>query len=234
MNDKIEIFTDGARFHESLANKWSNCYESGGFRRRIMFFDSLLKKTVRPNDLWLDAGCGTGSLSRLIRLFGANVVAVDGSPTMIENAKKESIGDLGERITYKLVDTIETLDFESCSFDKILCSSVIEYIDDPEKAICELFRVIRPDGILIVSVPNRFSLIRLAQKFIRNIFQISGKDYYQYLSFSKNVYYLADIKRLLNKVGFVMETVKFFDPILPNFMSLLYFGSLFIIIARMP
>lgn len=235
MDEKIKILAEGARFHESLASNWSACYESGGFRRRITFFESLLKKFAQPDDLWLDAGCGSGRLSRLIGLLGAHVFAVDGSPRMIENAKKESI-DLCEsgRITYKLVGTIEILDFESCSFDKILCSSVIEYVENPEKAIGELFRVIRPDGILIVSVPNRLSLIRLAQQLIRNVSQIFGKNYYQYLSVSKNVYCLVDIRRLLEKIGFVVEMVEYFDPILPAFFSRLSLGSLFIIIARRP
>ena len=233
MNKTINKLTNGASFHESLADKWSACYESGGFRRRIAHFDYLLRTIVQPGDLWLDAGCGSGNLARLIALHGAKVIAVDASPKMIENAKYESI-DFRSSVTYMLLDTIEVLDFESCYFDKILCSSVIEYVEDPERSLGELFRVIRPDGILVISVPNRFSVIRLAQKIVRILSQIFGRNYYQYLSVSKNDYCFADIQRLLREIGFLVEKVEFFDPILPAVISRLSLGSLFIIIARKP
>ena len=233
MNSKqnINSITNGAEFHESLANNWSASYESGGFRRRIVFFESLLKRIVCPDDLWLDAGCGSGRLARLIGQLGAEVVAVDGSPAMIECARNES-NDMSDRITYTLVGTIETLDFQSSSFGHVLCSSVIEYVEEPEIALGELFRVIRPSGLLILSVPNRFSVIRLVQKLLRRAYKVFEKDVYSYLSVSKNEYSSAEILSLLNKVGFVMEDVQIFDPILPAFTSKLSLGSLFVITVR--
>lgn len=230
---KAESITKGARFHESLASNWSIAYESGGFKRRIIFFEYLLTKIVLPDSLWLDAGCGSGRLSRVIKLLGGQVVAVDGSPKMIEYAQKESM-DFGDSINYKLVNTIEVMDFQPNSFDNVLCSSVIEYIDQPEKALCEFFRIIRSDGLLLVSVPNRFSLIRLTQKGVRILFKLFGKDIYQYLLFSKNDYSLAEIRSLLNQTGFVIERVELFDPILPACFSRFFVGSLFVITARKP
>ncbi len=225
--------SQGSRFHDSLAKNWNDKYDSGGFKDRIIFFELLLQNFIRTADLWLDAGCGTGTLSRMMCLKGVQVIAVDGSPKMIECAKNESIA-LSGNITYKLVDTIETLDFQSSSFDHALCSSVIEYVENPEQALCELFRVIRPSGILIVSVPNRLSIIRLVQKLLRIACKVFGKDAYPYLSVSKNEYSSAEIKSLLNKVGFVVEDVQIFDPILPAFTSKLYLGSLFVITVRKP
>jgi len=230
---KAEAITEGVRFHEPLANNWSASYETGGFRRRIVFFESLLKKYVRAGDIWLDAGCGSGRLSRVIRLLGAQVVAVDGSPRMIETAKNESIG-LDDNMTYTHMDTIEVLDFQSDSFDSALCSSVIEYVEQPEKAIYELFRVIRPSGILLISVPNRFSPIRLAQKLARKVCKVFGKDVFQYISVSKHAYSSDEIRRLLQKIGFVVDRVEFFDPILPDFMYSCSLGSLFVITAHKP
>jgi 2-polyprenyl-6-hydroxyphenyl methylase/3-demethylubiquinone-9 3-methyltransferase len=132
------------------------------------------------------------------------------------------------------VDTIETLDFQSSSFDNALCSSVIEYVENPEQALCELFRVIRSDGLLVLSVPNRLSIIRLVQKYLRRACKVFGKDAYLYLSVSKNDYSSADILSLLNRVGFVVETVQLFDPILPALIRRIPLGSLVVITARKP
>ena len=166
-------------------------------------------------------------------LKGVQVIAVDGSPKMIECAKNESIA-LSDNVTYKLIDTIETLDFQSSSFDHALCSSVIEYLEKPEQALCELFRVIRPCGVLVFSVPNRLSIIRLVQKLLRRAYKVFGKDAFPYLSVSKNEYSSAEILSLLDKVGFVLEDVQIFDPILPIFTSKFSLGSLFVITARKP
>jgi hypothetical protein len=64
--------------------------------------------------------------------------------------------------------------------------------------------------------------------------KVFGKDYYQYLSVSKNAYSSAYIRRLLQKTGFIVETVVLFDPILPVFIGRFSLGLLFIITARRP
>jgi SAM-dependent methyltransferase len=46
-----------------------------------------------------------------------------------------------------------TLPFESASFDSVLCNQVLEHVPSPEAFLAELIRVLRPDGILVLSVP---------------------------------------------------------------------------------
>ncbi|CDP16623.1 unnamed protein product [Coffea canephora] len=49
----------------------------------------------------------------------------------------------------------QELQFESCSFDAVLCAVSVQYLQQPEKVFAEVFRVLRPGGVFIVSFSNR-------------------------------------------------------------------------------
>jgi 2-polyprenyl-6-hydroxyphenyl methylase/3-demethylubiquinone-9 3-methyltransferase len=224
---------ESVEFHETLAKKWSAGYNSGGFHLRKRFFRALLETVVQTNSRWLDAGCGSGVLTRELSSLGAIGLAVDASPAMIEVANKEGFQD-SQRFSYKLVTTIEKLDLPNASFDGVLCSSVIEYVNEPEKALSEFFRIIKPGGVLLVSAPNRLSPIRLSQKFIRTILNISGKNCFSYLAVSKNDFRASQFRKLMESFGFIVGRIDIFDPLLPHSLSIFSLGSLFTITAFKP
>ncbi|KAH0654215.1 hypothetical protein KY290_011812 [Solanum tuberosum] len=49
----------------------------------------------------------------------------------------------------------EKLQFENCSFDAVLCTVSVQYLQQPEKVFAEVFRILRPGGVFIVSFSNR-------------------------------------------------------------------------------
>jgi ubiquinone/menaquinone biosynthesis C-methylase UbiE len=231
--DKSTTMSDGALFHDNLAEGWSAAYESGGFRRRIEFFNSHLKELVKPGDWWLDAGCGSGILARELSLLGARVIAVDGSPKMIECAHRET-GERSGSITYKHAWTIETLEDPAGRYNGVLCSSVVEYLENPEKTLSEFFRVLQPGGYLVISVPNRWSLVRLIQKILRLIANCFQKDYFPYLKVSRNEFSSLKIAANLSKFGFFVDRIDNFEPVLSPFIGKLSLGALWVVIARKP
>jgi len=100
----------------------------------------------------LDIACGTGYGSSLILLSGAKkVMGVDISPEAVDFA----------RTKYKMseleftVGNILNIDFPRNYFDLVLCFETIEHVKNPEKACSELQRVLKPDGLLTISSPNR-------------------------------------------------------------------------------
>jgi 2-polyprenyl-3-methyl-5-hydroxy-6-metoxy-1,4-benzoquinol methylase len=228
---KHSKITNGVAFHDALADCWSVGYGRGGFHRRILFFRTRLQKCVRKASRWLDAGCGSGVLSRELGRLDADVVAVDGSPKMIKAAKLET--DISDgRISFKEIATIEDIGEPDGSFDGVLCSSVIEYIDYPNHALNEIFRVIIPGGIFLLSVPNIYSPIRIAQKVIRAIGSQFGKEYYPYLGVSKHDYSARSIYLVLEYAGFVVDRIDYFDPIFSGLLGHLRLGSLLLITAH--
>ena len=78
------------RYHDTLAESWTERYASGGFKRRADFFTTevLPKKAAISGD-WIDVGCGSGVFSRMLAAAGANVLGVDGSAAMIAAAFEE-------------------------------------------------------------------------------------------------------------------------------------------------
>ena len=99
----------------------------------------------------LDAGCGTGYGTMMLAAAAARTATgVDISEAAVGSAR-ETLGDAGELH----VADIAALPFEDASFDLVVCFEAIEHVPDPEAALDELRRVLVPDGLLLVSSPNR-------------------------------------------------------------------------------
>lgn len=97
----------------------------------------------------LDAGAGTGALSRRLQASVPELhpVLVDLSPAMLARA-----ADLHDP---PAVVTLDALPFRDATFDVVLCGWVIETVDDPAAVVTELLRVLRPDGLLTYSFCSR-------------------------------------------------------------------------------
>lgn len=99
----------------------------------------------------LDAGCGVGWGSCLLAAAGASsVTGVDIHPQALENARERADG-AAEFVQGDLA----ALPFDDDRFDVVVCFEAIEHVPDPERALDELRRVLRPDGLLLISSPNR-------------------------------------------------------------------------------
>ncbi len=102
----------------------------------------------------LDAGCGPGSYFEWLIEHGAEVVAIDVSPKMVDLARKKLQGS----IEVHLADLTEPLDFlDEGSFDVILASLVLDCIEDWDNLFSEFHRVLRNDGLLVFSVCHPFT-----------------------------------------------------------------------------
>ena len=99
----------------------------------------------------LDAGCGVGYGAEMIARAGASrVVGIDLAPEAIAAASERA----GEVAAFQVGD-VRDLPFDEGSFDLVVCFEVLEHLEDPEPAITALKGVLREDGLLIVSSPNR-------------------------------------------------------------------------------
>ncbi|MDQ2760382.1 MAG: methyltransferase domain-containing protein [Actinomycetota bacterium] len=99
----------------------------------------------------LDVACGVGyGTSVLARAGATRALGVDVSPDALDRARKRA-GDLEEFV----VGDLHNLPCEDHSFDLVTCFETIEHVADPGRGLDELRRVLRPDGLLLLSSPNR-------------------------------------------------------------------------------
>lgn len=96
----------------------------------------------------LDAGCGTGPLAAELRARGAVMTGLDGSAAMLEIARRR----LGDDVPLHLADLAQPLPFADATFDDVVASLVLHYLEDWDAPLAELRRVLRPGGRLILSV----------------------------------------------------------------------------------
>lgn len=99
----------------------------------------------------LDAACGVGYGAAIFAEAGARrVVGIDRDAGAVLNAR-ERAGEVAEF----LLGDLRTLPFEEGSFDLVACFEAIEHVVEQDAVLDELRRVLRQDGILLISSPNR-------------------------------------------------------------------------------
>lgn len=111
----------------------------------------LLLRNARPGK-FLDAGCGTGLF---LRHLPPGSVGLDINPRNLEKAKQHA-----PKAKLVLGD-VEQLPFPNGSFSNIILTEILEHMPDPSKMLDEVWRVLKPRGIVIGSTPRRNILWRL-------------------------------------------------------------------------
>ena len=118
-----------------------------------------------PAGVLLDVGCGPGMFLRFLEDSRPGVfrlAGVDQSSAMIAGAT-ERLADVPS--STMLVGKAESLPFASSSFDVVVATGVLEY-SDVGASLDEFFRVLRPDGIALISMLNPLSPYRLVEWFL--------------------------------------------------------------------
>jgi ubiquinone/menaquinone biosynthesis C-methylase UbiE len=226
------VLPAGAVFHEELASGWSDGYTGRGFRQRLLCFLPILDRYVKATGVWLDLGCGSGVLTKELLLRGAQVTAIDGSPAMLKTAER-SVGVVSQsKVNFILSDVQGFPEVSDATIDGVLCSSVIEYVEQPCALLSEVARVLRPHGKLVISVPPKLSAVRVVQKVIRLLFSLVGQDRFSYLTVSQFEINPSDIKEWLSARGFVLDRVTEFDPLLSRLSLRIFRPSLLILEAH--
>ena len=144
---------------KQIFDEWSDKYEQwfktplGRIVRETEL--NLLMESLAPQkgETILDAGCGTGIFTTDFLEKGPKIVGMDISPKMLEVASHKA----KEFDFLPVKGNILDLPFLDDYFDKVISNTAIEFIGDGEKAVRELFRVLKPGGTLVIATLNRLS-----------------------------------------------------------------------------
>lgn len=104
-----------------------------------------------------EVGSGGG---HVLRMFPrARLTAIDVSEVFLETARKNLAGYDARFIKGEL----DKLDLPAASFDRVICTEVLEHTVDPEAILGAMARLLRPGGVAVITVPNDPLIIRLKE-----------------------------------------------------------------------
>ncbi len=101
----------------------------------------------------LDAACGPGKYAEILLQQGAVVHGVDFSPRMVDAAKARN-ADAGQFEVHDLTEPMPQ--FTDGAFDIVLCALALDYLEDWSTTLKEFHRVLKPGGIVVVSMEHPF------------------------------------------------------------------------------
>lgn len=147
---------------------------------------------LRGDECVLDAGCGTGKLTRLLlqNLPSGRVVGLDVSRNMVLHAQQDLRPDFGDRVHFVAAD-FRTLPFCDC-FDGIFSTASFHWVRDHDVLFRRLYGVLRPGGWLHAQCGGGSNLGRLRQR-VRELSRTV--DFSKWLGGSRAVVFLRCGKR---------------------------------------
>ena len=168
----------------------------------------------------LDVGCASGYSTIFFKNKARNVYGVDVIKKLIEEGKKKY-----KNINFKLIKS-EKLPFKSDFFDVVTILDVLEHVNKDNLMINEIYRVLKKDGILILSVPNKGLLtfldadnIKTTMPFLYKILYLSVKRKYPEMKKEVHKHYsLYEIKNLM-KNKFEIKKLHIGSSIISTLMS---------------
>lgn len=132
---------------------------------------------ARSSDVVFDAGCGTGANILLLQPFVRQIIAMDYSEAAVARCRK--------RLALNRIDNVElfqgdvtSIPLPDNSVDRILCMSVLQYIDDAQlhAAFREFARILKKDGVLVLHVKNLASLYLSTLSLMKRLFRALGRE----------------------------------------------------------
>lgn len=156
-------------------------------RKHLMDFVFI---NIKPNrKVGLDAGCNGGFIVfNLVGRRTKKMYGIDMSPGFIRNNIKYAKNNrLTNKVDFKVGD-IHKLPYKDNFFDFIICSEVIEHVQNPDAVVSEFKRVLKKGGIVLVTTPNILNpaeLIHNLKHFIMWLIKKEEVTHIQHFTFSR-------------------------------------------------
>lgn len=143
-------------FHSSTENSSSNTglYDaslSGWFNNESG--EVFRGVPIGPDDTVVDVGCGDGGALLFCAAQGAHVIGIDHDEDSLERIRQK-LAKTSARKQECIVSKAETLPLADGIATRVLCTEVLEHVDDPAVVLRELVRIGSPGSIYLIAVPD--------------------------------------------------------------------------------
>jgi SAM-dependent methyltransferase len=141
--------------NETYTPGYSEAAASFMVRRRLEPNGAFFLPHLRPGITVLDCGCGPGTITRDIaaRIAPGRVIGLDFSAAQVELAVREARAANIRNIEFR-EGSAYSLPFADASLDAVFSHALLEHLTDPDKAVAEFLRVLKPGGALGVCTPD--------------------------------------------------------------------------------
>lgn len=160
----------------------------GNFESNLLFLERT--NLISTDKLILEVGSGTGHLLKTLKDKKYNIIGTEANDIFIKYAEDTFKVNL-------IKETTEKLNFESNSFDIVLSFDVLEHIPEIGTHIQEVYRVLKDDGVYILSTPNKWTNIPFEV--------IVNKSFTKYKEYHCSLQNYWQLKNLFRKYGFIIE-----------------------------
>jgi demethylmenaquinone methyltransferase/2-methoxy-6-polyprenyl-1,4-benzoquinol methylase len=196
------LFTRIAR-HYDLMNRLMTFGQDQRWRRL-----AAQRAALKPGDLILDLGAGTGDLSLALRKMDpdARVISADFNPVMLAGARGKGLNSL-------VVADALSLPFNTNQYDALVSGFLVRNVSDLDQVLGEMARVLRPGGRLVIldtTRPRRNSLLPFIRFYLRVIIPLLGtlvtgdREAYRYLPSSTEGFLSAEeLAGIISAAGFI-------------------------------
>jgi phenylacetate-coenzyme A ligase PaaK-like adenylate-forming protein/SAM-dependent methyltransferase len=207
----------GSEFFDRQAKRWKSLYErKPAFRDRLNLFLQEIQQRVKPGGTVLDVGCGPGVITLALAKLGYRMIGVDRAPNMVMISEKSRQEEKIDNARFSVMDG-PRLAFGNDCVDGVMCSSLVEYIDDDVTFLREMVRVVRPGGCFLASVPHQASLLAKVEDASARISHLQKLQGRGYLSFLRRRYDRRSLLELLGEMSLEDFRCTYFEvPLLGN------------------
>ena len=204
------------------------------FKERFLIWNELIGKYSDCNFHALDIGCGTGIFTFCLAEKNKTVIGLDASTEMLKICHKKLRNISSKNVIFVNCNIKSLKQFIDRKADLIICSSVLEYVEDIDDSLRLIKSSMNKNGLFIFSMPNKQSIYRKYEMF--KVKHLGQKAYYTNLN---NICTLQEIKYKLNSHGFSVKEHRYYGKtlLLSDIFRRIgisrYSDNLFVIVARL-
>jgi 2-polyprenyl-3-methyl-5-hydroxy-6-metoxy-1,4-benzoquinol methylase len=193
-------------------------------RRKKWVENAIIEHSGKGLGTVLEIGPGSGVYLPLLTAHFATVVVSDIEESFLRNTAHFNNGDMQVKC---VLDDITRTNLPPESFDLVLCSEVIEHLQDPEAALRNIKLILKKNGLLILSTPNKYSTLEVCSKaaYLPGVIEFVRFVYGESILNAEHISLITrnNLQNLLNTTGFIIEKHETFGCYLPMIAE--FFGN---------